>query len=219
MSLLAALCLAAAVLSGWRRPPGVRIAGRLAPARASVRRREPRVGPRVLRARRAECAELVGAVAAELVAGAAWDTALRRGSAVSATLAPRLAPAAAPLVALRRLAATPGREGLAALVAVAELSSQTGAAAAGLVSRVGDLLRADDRARRAVDVELASALATARLLAGLPLVGLAMGAAVGAHPAAVLLGTPAGWVCLLLAAGLELAGLAWCRRIRRGASP
>jgi tight adherence protein B len=77
------------------------------------------------------------------------------------------------------------------------------------------------RARRQQDRQVAALLAgqraTAVLLAGLPLFGLGLGAAMGLHPLAVILGTPIGEAVLLLGVVLELAGLAWTDRIVRNA--
>ena len=47
------------------------------------------------------------------------------------------------------------------------------------------------------------------LLAGLPLVGLAMGSGVGADPWRVLTTTGPGQVLLVAGSALELAGLPW----------
>ena len=57
------------------------------------------------------------------------------------------------------------------------------------------------------------------LLAGLPLLGLAMGAGIGADPWAVLTRTGTGQVLLVAGVGLEAAGLMWSSRLIARAVP
>jgi tight adherence protein B len=104
---------------------------------------------------------------------------------------------------------------LAACWAVAERS---GAGLEVAVRRLAESLRAAERQRAELAGELAGARATARLLAVLPGLGLLLAAAVGAQPLAFLLGTPLGGACLLLALGLDVAGLAWTKRLTAGAA-
>ena len=49
----------------------------------------------------------------------------------------------------------------------------------------------------------------------LPMLGLGLGAALGADPLTVLLHTPGGLVCLVTGGALEAAGLFWASRIVR----
>lgn len=64
-----------------------------------------------------------------------------------------------------------------------------------------------------VDASLAGARATAAILAGLPLVGIALGELIGAHPTSFLLGGGAGGWLLVIGAGLIGAGVLWSDRI------
>lgn len=127
-----------------------------------------------------------------------------------------------PAVLRGAAAARAGRSGeldalhqLAACWAVAERS---GAGLELAVRRLAGSLRTAERQRAELAGELAGARVTARLLAVLPGLGLLLAAAVGAQPVAFLLGTPLGGACLLLALGLDVAGLAWTKRLTAGAA-
>ncbi|MGH3775181.1 MAG: type II secretion system F family protein [Pseudonocardiaceae bacterium] len=86
-----------------------------------------------------------------------------------------------------------------------------------------DAVRSDteQRVRFAADVEarLAGPRATAVVLAGLPLLGLALGHAMGAAPLQVLSQTPAGQGLLVVGTGLACAGVLWSARLVSGAVP
>lgn len=104
------------------------------------------------------------------------------------------------------------------LAACWRIGSGAGAGFAVGVDHVAAALRADARAREDVQAQMAAPRSTARLLAGLPAFGLLLGAMMGASPQAFLFGTVAGWACLVVATGLELAGLVWTRRLVNGAT-
>lgn len=93
------------------------------------------------------------------------------------------------------------------------LSTRTGCSLAGVLSAVEDDLRA--RRRHSADLRTAAAGpgASAMVLAGLPVLGLAMGSGVGADPWRVLTTTAPGQLLLVAGVALELAGLAWSRRL------
>jgi tight adherence protein B len=93
------------------------------------------------------------------------------------------------------------------------LAERTGAPVADLVDRIEADARAADRARAAASAQAAGARATAMLLAGLPIGGIALGYAIGADPLRVLLHTPLGAGCVVGALALQLAGLAWADRL------
>jgi tight adherence protein B len=86
-----------------------------------------------------------------------------------------------------------------------------------------DAVRSDteQRVRFAAEVEarLAGPRSTAAVLAGLPLLGLALGHAVGAAPLRVLCETPVGQVLLVIGTGLACAGVLWSARLVSGAVP
>ncbi|MGH3909417.1 MAG: type II secretion system F family protein [Pseudonocardiaceae bacterium] len=85
-----------------------------------------------------------------------------------------------------------------------------------------DAVRADteQRVRFAAEVQarLAGPRATAAVLAGLPLLGLALGHAVGAAPLRVLGATAAGQTLLVVGTGLACAGVLWSARLMNGAA-
>src|SRR5829696_596688 len=100
-----------------------------------------------------------------------------------------------------------------AVVAVWTVSERSGASAAAVLDRVEQDLRAREAQRREVAAQLAGARSTAALLAALPVLGVALGAAMGAHPLTVLLGQPRGHLALLVGVGMEAAGVLWTSRI------
>jgi tight adherence protein B len=115
--------------------------------------------------------------------------------------------------ALRAAAQQPGTEGLAAVAACWQVAADGGVALADGLDRIADALRAERDQRDNVRAQLAGPRSTAVMLALLPVVGLALGAGLGADPLRVLLDTPAGLGCLLAGGLLEWAGLAWTARI------
>src|SRR5690606_33841141 len=96
---------------------------------------------------------------------------------------------------------------LVRLTAAWRLAESTGAALADVLERLDAQVRAEQRARALAMSHAAGAQATAMLLAGLPIAGIALGYGIGADPMAVLFGTPIGAGCAIGAVGLQLAGL------------
>jgi tight adherence protein B len=107
---------------------------------------------------------------------------------------------------------------LARLEAAYRISEALGTPLADLLDRVDADLRAQQRLRLTVQAQTAGAQATSVLLAGLPVVGLALGGAMGFDPVAQLLHTPVGGTCAVTAALLQCGGLAWTARLVRGAT-
>jgi tight adherence protein B len=173
------------------------------------------------RAAAASHRQLLGALRlliVELEAGA-------RPSAALATAA-EVGPAHAQVFGAASAAAADGRDAAAMLANEAStrpiglawrLGEDTGAALAGVLSRVALDLTAEDEQRRSVGVALAGARASAALLTGLPLLGIGLGAAMGARPWAFLLGAPAGRAVCCAGVLLDVAGVVWMRRILRRA--
>jgi tight adherence protein B len=115
--------------------------------------------------------------------------------------------------ALRDVARRPGAEGLADLAAAWQVSTASGAALVSSLAQVVGSARAREHASSLVAGELASARATARLVALLPLGTLAMASGLGASPWAFLMDSPVGAACLLAGVALVVVGLAWIDRI------
>lgn len=205
--------LAVAVVPGRASVLAAVVAGAALGGAALARRRGRRAARRVVAGRVQECCDLL---AADLAAGLPPVAALDR----AAHAWPALAPAARAgrlggdvPDALRLLAAEPGAGDLARLAAAWRVSQRTGQALAEPVARTSAALRRARATRRVVDSELSSARATARLLAGLPLLALLMGSGAGGDPWLFLLTTTAGTGCLAAGLGLGLLGLAWIDRI------
>jgi tight adherence protein B len=100
-----------------------------------------------------------------------------------------------------------------AVAACWEVAHGSGAGLAASLSALADASRESERVRRDLRAGLAEPRATAVVLAGLPVVGLGLGAGLGADPFAWLLGTGAGVVVLALGILLEVVGVAWSWRI------
>ncbi|MFF2012051.1 type II secretion system F family protein [Streptomyces sp. NPDC058195] len=117
--------------------------------------------------------------------------------------------------ALRQAAREPGLEGLAGVAACWRVAVDGGAGLAAGLDRLEGALRAELRSRAELRAQLAGAWSTVAVLALLPVLGLGLGAALGADPLRVLLHTPAGLACLVTGGLMEGAGLCWAARIVR----
>lgn len=118
--------------------------------------------------------------------------------------------------ALRELGERPGAGALRDLASAWQVSGSTGAGLSVALTQVATSVREQRATDRLVAAELASAQATARMVAALPAFSLVLGAGVGGDPWGFLLRTPAGLVCLACGLGLALLGLGWLERIAVG---
>jgi tight adherence protein B len=181
---------------------------------------------RAARARRESSASdqaLLGAVrllVAELEAGSRADAALDAAALASRRHAPFFTAAAQ--------AARDGDDVGACLLACDEpdliplghawrVASVAGAPVAHVLARVGDDIEARDQQRRTVTTALAGPRSSALLLAGLPALGVGLGAAMGARPLAFLFGTAAGKALCCAGVVLDSAGVLWTARLMRRA--
>jgi tight adherence protein B len=176
--------------------------------------------------------DVLGVLVAELRAGAHPGDALRAAAGTPADRPPGVPPdllralvaaaAAASLggdvpAVLRSVGPAPLRSWLDRLADAWSLADRYGIPLADLL----DAVRSDTehRVRFATEVQarLAGPRASASVLAGLPLLGLALGQAVGAAPLRVLCQTPVGQVLLVIGTGLACAGVQWSARLVSGA--
>lgn len=160
--------------------------------------------------------ELCDALAAEMRAGLPAGVALERscGQWPEWSSVATVARLGGDVVGEIRLAGqAPGAEGLRAVAAAWEVAARSGAALAVVLEKVAAGLRSDDDARSEVIAALGPPRATAKMLAALPLFGLALGGSMGAHPLQFLLHTGPGLGCLLLGVVLALLGVFWVERL------
>lgn len=223
---LAALCSAAAVWMLLTPAPALRRLDRLvSPPPGDLMRvlktrvaalREQRTLPQ---RRRTSVIELCDAMAAELSAGRTPDEAFTAAAAVVDPQVSRelLHAPRPPPENLDELATGPGAEGLRLLAACWRIGAERGGTLATVLDGLAGALRDEEAQRQDVAVQLAGPRATARLLALLPLLGLGMAAALGAHPIPFLCSTLPGLACLITGTTLNLLGLHWTRRLAKSA--
>ncbi|MCU1656335.1 MAG: hypothetical protein JWO57_991 [Pseudonocardiales bacterium] len=210
-------CIGVTVAAGW--VAGIAIAAAVAVAAATAcglfasmlaRRRDA--------GRRRELLATVRLLVAELEAGTRPPEAFAAAGAATPSYAEPFAAAA--------WAARAGRDVGAALVGVPDLrplghawhvASVAGVPLATVLTNVAADVGAQQDVRRAVGSALAGPRASAGLLAGLPLLGIGLGAAMGAQPLPMLVGTPAGRLLCFVGVLLDAAGVLWTQWLIRRA--
>lgn len=160
--------------------------------------------------------EVCEALAGELGAGQPPVRALQR----CADVWPELSPVATAAelgadvpAALRALAGRPGAAALLPVAAAWQVAQESGGGLAAALARAVDSAREARATRRIVTGELASAQATAHMVALLPVGVLLMGSGIGDDPWSFLLDTPVGLACLATGLALTFLGLWWIERI------
>jgi tight adherence protein B len=106
-----------------------------------------------------------------------------------------------------------------AVAAAWAVAVETGAPLAGCLHQLARAQRALGQAQRDIDAALAGPRSTARLVMGLPLIGLLFGLLLGFDTLGTLLGTVPGLVCLTTATVLMLAAWRWSSVMVRRATP
>ncbi|HEU5222511.1 MAG TPA: type II secretion system F family protein [Candidatus Lumbricidophila sp.] len=169
-------------------------------------------------------AQSVERVATLLSAGVPAHLAWQHSGAETASATPESTAAAVVMQAAAAVGA--GRSAASAIVAATESGSgwrvvaaawmvaeQGGAPAAASLARLSEALRDDAQARREVAAALAGPVASARLVAWLPLVALLFGSLLGFDTLHVLTTSPIGMVCVAAGGLLLWAGARWCARL------
>jgi tight adherence protein B len=178
---------------------------------------------RQLNVRRAAVIEFCDAIAVELTAGRPAGTALTHAAEALPDLPGLRSVIDAArdgddvVTALTRASTTEGCEALRLLAGCWRIGVDRGGTIASVIDGLAEALRDEQSHREDIALQLAGPRATARLLAGLPVLGLAMAAALGAHPLRFLFGTIPGALCLAVGTGLDALGLWWTARLATAA--
>lgn len=158
------------------------------------------------------CEGMASALAAGLPVGVALDAAAEDWEPLAEAAASHRLGGSVP-DALRSVSSLPGAGDLFLVAAAWQVAHRGGAGLAPALGSAAESLRRAQATRRVVRSELASARATARLLASLPLLTLGVGSGAGGSPVGFLLGSPGGHVCLAAGLALGLLGLGWIEAI------
>jgi tight adherence protein B len=176
-----------------------------------------------LAARRSAVIELCDAIATELAAGRPAATALTCAAEALHDL-PGLSAVVETArngddvaAALIRASDAQGNEALRLLAGCWRIGIDRGGMLAAVIDGLADSLRDEQSHREDIALQLAGPHATARLLAVLPALGLAMAAALGAKPWKFLFGSLPGALCLCLGAALDALGLWWTSHLATSA--
>lgn len=210
-------CAACAVAAGVVGGPAIGVAVALVAATVAGSISSALSARRAARRRR-ELLTSVRLLVAELESGSRSAAALRAAAAVAPQHAEALAAAGAAAETGSDAAGTlfaSGARDLAPLAHAWRVGALTGAPMADVLGRVAADLSDDDDRHRAVAVALAGPRSSAALLAGLPVVGIALGAAMGARPLTFLFGSSAGRLVCCIGVALDAAGVLWTQRLMR----
>lgn len=104
---------------------------------------------------------------------------------------------------------------LTPLAACWQVCAATGSGLAVAIERLAESARVAEEVHVELEAQLAGPRATARMLAGLPVIAVLLGMALGGAPLQWLLGSPIGWTCAGLGGALTLVGWLWTGQIAR----
>ena len=152
----------------------------------------------------------------ELDVGASGPVALRAAASVAGVDRPVFEACARAVADGDDVVAASGVGGGHDMVMIAQawqLATALGVPIANVLARVDDDVQARRAQRRAVAAALAGPRSSAALLAGLPVLGVVLGMAMGARPLQVLFDTSAGRLLLCAGVLLDAAGVAWTTRL------
>ena len=181
-----------------------------------MRRRAPRLDENV---DAAAMADTVQQLAVLLQAGASPPAAWRHLAASG--LAPQAAAVSAAVEGGASIADALRERGLAwsGLATAWQIADVVGAPLAGALRTYAEAVRDATQTADDVRVALSEPAATARLMAWLPPLGLALGFALGFDPLSALVGGPIGWTCLAGGLLLMFAARRWTASLVRRAQP
>lgn len=170
--------------------------------------------------RRSASIEFLGALSAELGVGQPLTTAFERAAQSIPVVICPLSRSAARMggdipESLRADATGERLPALRALSALWQVSEESGASLATAVERLAKTQLASEEIRGTLQAELAGPKATAKVLAGLPALGLLLGASLGGDPIGWLTGSIWGIAILIVGVGLEALGILWVSRMMR----
>jgi tight adherence protein B len=160
-------------------------------------------------------------VRAELDVGSSGVAALSAGATVAGAHAAAFAAAASAVADGSDVAAAVSAVGadleLIVIAQAWQLAGSLGLPIADVLARVDDDVQARREQARAVASALAGPRSSATLLAGLPVLGVLLGLAMGARPLQMLFDTRAGPFLLLAGCLFDAAGVLWTARLIRSA--
>jgi tight adherence protein B len=117
-----------------------------------------------------------------------------------------------------RQAEEPGAGGLRELARAWQVADRSGASLGSTLEQVAAGQTADQALRAVVGSELAAPRATGKVMAALPVLGLAMGYLLGGDPVGWLTAGPAGWACTVAGVAFACSGVLWIEALARAAS-